>query len=377
MVFFTGFQPFAFQTQRLLAECPWGGGEVTEVSRAAARITEGDFDSWQRGWEWLAGHVREQAERDEAAGNAVTARERYFRAANYYRSSEFFLRPDNPLKLQTWKQMVRCFRRAGDLSDPPFEWIDSPYDGGSTLPGYIARPPSGRGRGTVIYLNGADGTKEESWYLAGKGFTDRDVNFVTIDGPGQGEPLRLHQLYARVDYEAAVSPLVDLVVERGLDPDRIALIGVSLGGYYAGRVAAFEPRFRCIGLHGACFNVHDDCYDHYPHIQPQLQWVTGTFDDAKAPAMLREFDLGAHLPRVQVPVYICHGTQDELVDPEAANKTLAALTNVQDKTLRWWDAEQTGSLHCQVDNPTQAYPELYDWVVDHLQDAPSRPGAST
>ena len=44
LIFFDDFPPFAFQIQRLIAECPAGGGEVTEVSRAVGRMRAGDFD---------------------------------------------------------------------------------------------------------------------------------------------------------------------------------------------------------------------------------------------------------------------------------------------------------------------------------------------
>lgn len=367
-IFFPNFHAFAFQTQRLLAECPAGGGEVTEVSRAVARITDGDFESWREGWQWLADHVSEVAERGREAGHLLSARDGLFRAANYYRSSEFFLPHDDPRKLETWKRMVACFQEAGDMFDPPFEWIRFPYQGGATLPGYLARPGEAEGRlPTVVYLNGADGTKEESWYLSGRGFVDRGVNFVALDGPGQGEPLRIQEVYSRPDYEAAISPVLDQLIGRDdVDPERVALVGISMGGYYAGRIACFEHRFRCFALHGACHSVLEDLYEPYPPIRRQVQWFTGTFDDEKAREVLVGFDLGPHLERVRQPVYICHGTQDELVQPAAAQKTHDGITGAP-RVLRWWGPEETGSSHANVDNPTEAYPELMDWVVDRLR----------
>ena len=40
----------------------------------------------------------------------------------------------------------------------------------------------------LVYLNGADGTKEESWYLGGQPLVARGVAVLCIEGPGQGEP---------------------------------------------------------------------------------------------------------------------------------------------------------------------------------------------
>src|SRR5439155_11897856 len=144
------------------------------------------------------------------------------------------------------------------------------------------------------------------------------------------------------------------------------LVGISMGGYYAGRVAAYEPRIRCTALHGACFSILDDLYEHFPPIRPRLQWVTGTLDDAKARERLREFDLAGHAGRISHPVFVTHGEDDLIVDPAAARKMFDALT-VADRTLRTWPAGGLGgSTHCSIDNPTQAYPELVDWVVEKL-----------
>jgi dienelactone hydrolase len=367
MIFFPDFHAFAFQTQRLLAEIPGGGADVMEIKRATDRMTPGDFESWREGWAWIADHVRERAERNADADHRTSAREGYFRAANYYRSSEFFLPYDDPRKIETWKRMVECFSRAGDLFEPPFEWVGFPYEG-VTLPGYLARPPAAAGPlPTVVYLNGADGTKEESWYLAGQAFVDRGLNFVALDGPGQGEPLRMHQVYSRPDYEAAISPVLDRLVEHpAVDGDRVGLVGISMGGYYAGRIACYEQRFRAFGLHGACNSVLHDLYEHYEPIRRQVQWFTGTFDDAKCREVIEEFDLGPHLERARNPVYICHGTEDVLVRPESAQRTYDGITNAE-RELRWWTPEETGSLHANVDNPSEAYPELADWMVDHLR----------
>ena len=369
MGFFPNNPVFMYQAQRLLAECSPGGGEATEIGWAVDRITEGDFDSWYSGWTWLGDRARVNGEQALASGHRVSAREHLFRAANYYRQANFFLTFDDPHQITTWKKMASNFKEAGNLADPPFEWIASPYESGHTLPGFIVRPNGAKGRlPTIVYLNGADGTKEESWFL-GKGFVDRGANFVTIDGPGQGEPLRLHKLYSRPDYEAAVSPLLDLLMQReDIDLSRVALVGVSMGGYYAGRVACYEPRFRCIVLHGACHNIHDDLYENFPPIRPHLQWVTGTFNDGKARTLLQEFDLGPHLHRIKSPVFVCHGTEDFLVNPTAAEKTFNGLINVSDqnKKLRYFTAEENAGMHVQLNNPTEGYPVVFDWVIDQL-----------
>jgi dienelactone hydrolase len=369
-LFFPESIPFAYQTQRLLCEAPFGGGEVTEVSYALERMTENDFESWYEGWQWLGEIANRDGEEALAAGNNVTARERLLAAVNYYRSAEFFLPPTDERKMATWLQMTGAFKKAGELMDPPFEWITWTDDQGNELVGYLAKPPNASGPlPVVVYLNGADGTKEESWYLGGQPLIDRGVAVCCIEGPGQGEPLRVNETYTRPDYEAAISPLVDLLIERDdIDSDRIGLVGISMGGYYAGRVASYEHRFRCVVLHGACFNLHDDLYEFFPPIQPQMQWIIGTFEDEAARATFKEFDLGEHLGNVKTPIYVTHGADDVIVSPAAAQKTWDALT-LEDKELNIWEEGDTGgSIHCSLDNPTQAYTAIADWLRKRLTD---------
>jgi len=366
-MFFPNSIPFAYQTQRALCEAPFGGGEVTEVSYALERMQEDDFDSWYEGWLWLGELANRDGEAALAAGNTVTARERLFAAANYYRSAEFFLPPDDK-KLAVWRKMTSAFSKAGELMTPAFEWVTWKDDRGVESIGYLAKPPHATGPlPLVVYLNGADGTKEESWYLGGRPLVDRGVAVLCIEGPGQGQPLREQEAYTRPDYEAAISPLMDLLIEReDIAADRIGLVGISMGGYYAGRVACYEHRFKCIALHGTCFNILDDLYDFFPPIQPQLQWITGTFDHEAARAQLKEFDLGDHLGKVKTPIYVTHGADDVIVSPEASRKTWDALT-VDDKELKIWEEDEIGgSIHCSLDNPTQAYPEIADWMRNRL-----------
>jgi dipeptidyl aminopeptidase/acylaminoacyl peptidase len=368
--FFPNSLPFAYQTQRLLCEAPFGGGEVTEVAYAVERMTEDDFESWYDGWNWLGDVAAGDADQSAAARHYVTARERLFAAANYYRSAEFFLAPDDPRKMATWERMVNAFERAGSLFEPSFEWLSwsAPDAPDVEYPGYLVKPRDTSGPvPVVVYLNGADGTKEESWYLGGKPLIDRGIAFLGIEGPGQGAPLRQHDVYTRPDYEAAVSPLLDQLEARDdIDSGRIGLVGISMGGYYAGRIASYEHRFRCVAVHGACFNIHDDLYEYFPPIRPQLEWITGTFGEEAARERLKEFDLGDHVGKIQTPIYVTHGAQDVIISPEAAKKTWERLT-VEDKTLRIWEEEDIGgAIHCSLDNPTQAYPEIADWLADRL-----------
>src|ERR1019366_3667184 len=92
----------------------------------------------------------------------------------------------------------------------------------------------------VVLIPGLDSTKEE-FYLWESAFLERGMATLSLDGPGQGETG--FELNIRPDYEIAVGAVLDAVSHRSeLDLSRVGAVGVSLGGYYVVRAAAFEPR---------------------------------------------------------------------------------------------------------------------------------------
>ena len=95
-----------------------------------------------------------------------------------------------------------------------------------------------------MLFNGLDNCKEMNVLFAGVELAFRGFHTLAIDGPGQGESLRLRNHHARYDYEAAGTPAYEFVAKRkDVDPKRVAIMAYSAGGYYAPRVAAFEKRY--------------------------------------------------------------------------------------------------------------------------------------
>ena len=112
----------------------------------------------------------------------------------------------------------------------------------------------------------------------------RGVSSLVVDQPGTGEALRLQSLPARFDSEHWASRIVDWLESRDdVDPRRIGLEGVSLGGYYCPRAVAFEPRFAC----GVAWGANHDWRDvqkkrlqkegsfPVPHYWEHVRWVWG------------------------------------------------------------------------------------------------------
>ena len=236
---------FDYNLQLALGSAYYGGSDVGEVLATAGRTQDGDFESWYREWYATAERVRGIAEQSAAAGHRVSAREAYLRASAYYFFATNSLdgTSDPSRLLPTWQQHRACFDAAAALWDPPFEKVAIPYEK-TKLVGYVFKADdSGRPRPTLILNNGSDGPISYMWIAVGAAATARGYNAITFDGPGQGEAVWIQHLPFRYDWEHVVTPVVDYLLTRSdVDPERIAISGLSQAGYWVPRAVAFERR---------------------------------------------------------------------------------------------------------------------------------------
>ena len=239
---------FQFGYEIVLGSAYRGYADVGEVLSTAGRIEDGDADGWVREWTATAGRLEADARRAEGDGRRASARGAYLRAANYLSTGLYLIThssaPERHLEL--WKRHRACWDRSVDLAATPVERLQVPYEG-TTLPGYFFRAPDarpGERRPLVVLNNGSDGATPHMGLFGGLAALERGYHAMTFDGPGQQATLFLQGIPFRHDWEAVLTPVVDAMVGRpDVDPDRIALIGVSQAGYWVPRALAFEHRF--------------------------------------------------------------------------------------------------------------------------------------
>jgi dipeptidyl aminopeptidase/acylaminoacyl peptidase len=358
-------EDWSIQTMRLLSEVAVGGADLFECARTAARIGDTDDEEvWQKEWSRTARETEEWGRAELAAGHIATGRKALFRAFSYWRHSEFFLDPSDPRRDEAYRAGTKNFQDAADRTEGVFERIHVPFEG-NVMDGYIMRPDgSGKRRPTVLFLGGADSWAEELIFLGGSEFPERGMNLVVVDTPGRGSSLRFKKIYSRPDYEKPVAAVLDHITERAdVDADRIGLAGVSFGGYYAPRAAAFEPRVKALAAWCGTWSILTDFYEYYPPLQKQLQWLSGSADDAEAREKLAAFTLDGVADKINVPVYVLHGTRDIVMDIKGAQRFVNALT-VKDVTFEVYDG--AGSLHCSYDYLAYAVAKLADWFSDRI-----------
>ncbi|MGV9801011.1 alpha/beta hydrolase family protein [Mycobacterium sp. NPDC003449] len=388
---FSTDESFSYETLRAIAYTPYDGADFGEVAAAVQRVTAGDLESWYDEWYGLAQRTEAIAEQAARGGHGESARCAYLRAANYYRTAEFYLRDDprnDPRVLATWERGVRCFRDALALSAFRSRRVGIPY-AGIELEGYfIAGGEGDEPRPTLLAHGGFDSTVEEMYFTAAAAAVRRGWNCLIFEGPGQGAALRREGLPFRGDWEAVVTPTVDYALALPeVDPSQVALLGMSMGGFLAPRAAAFEHRLAaCVAFDGiydfgaALRQVASSAGDGSPddldsllsrrhELPTNLKWLLsnavwtfGTDRGDELRSMTSGYTMAGIADRITCPTLVCDGEEDEFATTGQAQQLYDALTC--DKELIVFTAAEGAQSHCQMGALTLFHQRAFDWLDD-------------
>lgn len=330
------------------------GVDYNDLVATTARIDT--WRQWLPQWNRTADEQAEFAAGADAEGHRLTAGHAWRRASVNRHFGAFVWMVDLDLAREATLRSVQETRTALARLDPSAQRLEVPLDGGMAFAN-LRRPAMVTPAPYIVLIPGLDSTKEEFFYFE-QSFLDRGMATVSLDGPGQGETGLAVPI--RPDYETAVTPLLDLLAARDdLDHDRAGLVGVSLGGYYAPRVAAFEPRIRALaGISGPfCFG---DMWDDLPPMTRAAFVVRSRAkDDADGHRIASTLDLVGICERITVPALYVTGALDRLIpwrqtERQAARTPAGAFVNFPDGN------------HGASNLPSRARPMIADWMADRL-----------
>jgi dipeptidyl aminopeptidase/acylaminoacyl peptidase len=226
----------------------------------------------------------------------------------------------------------------------------------------------------VVFFDGLDITKELQFLRGVPDLVRRGISCLVLDGPGNGEAIRFHGLPLRYDYEVAGSAALDYLMTRSdVDPERIGVMAISLGGYYASRCAARDLRFKACVAWGAIWNYHETWKKRVEagfrtslSVPGQhIIWVLGVETIEEALNKLEAFQLDGIVQQMRCPFLLTHGAEDEQV-PLANAQALFNAVGSTDKTFRVFTPEEGGAQHCQHDYLTLGTTFIFDWLEEKL-----------
>lgn len=386
---------FEYMTRIALGRAYHRAADAGEVLATVARIKDGDAEAWFGEWCATGRRTAELAATAEAAGHRITARDLHLRAAASLFTATGSLdgTKDPDRRLPVWREHREEWERFCSLSDPVIERVAIPYED-TELVGYVFLPRAAGRRPAVILNNGSDGPVDSMWTQGGAAAVERGYVAITFDGPGQGHALFEQGIPFRPDWEAVIGPVVDVLVARDdVDPDRIALHGISQGGYWVPRAAAFEPRIAAAVADPGVIDVATSWTRHLPgrmiaelergdakRFDRDMHMGTmfspgsrrelafrmrpyGTDDPYEAYRAVREYHLRDVADRITCPILITDpdneqfwpGQSRELADAIGDNATVVRFT-----------AEEGADWHCEPMGPGLRDARVFDWLDEVL-----------
>lgn len=315
-----------------------------------------------------------------ASQAAANGRPRH--ATGYARIAEFFTPPRSVQKTDRYRRYCELFDTA--FADATIVRHEVPY-AGAALPAYslpAAGPPVG---GTVLLHGGFDCLIEEFFpvcqRIAAAGF-----EVIAFEGPGQGGARTVHGLTSDHDWEKPVAAVLD-----HFRLNRVVLVGISMGGYWALRAAGRESRIQ----HVVAWPPVYDWMHRVPSVlrapartmvqhRHVMRWSVRTrarlspilrvvveqvlyMLDSDDPADVAGWFLGmnaVHLGsgRVRQDVLLMCGEHDAFQPPSLTRAQAQALTAARSVTTRLFSRAEQADQHCQMGNLELACQVLTTWL---------------
>jgi len=355
-------------------------GEIEEMcaplQEAAKQPDAAGTKAFRETWVRMADKLCELAKEDESRGRGLSAGDKYNRAAVYYLTAERLQAHGAEGRKALYDTFLKTFAKGTAASWENCERVEIPYEDTHLSALYVrAEDVSGRAP-VLVQVNGLDSTKEMKYRVGLPAMlAKRGISSLIVDQPGTGEALRLHGLTARYDSEAWASKVVDWLEERDdIDPKRIGMEGVSLGGYYCPRAVAFEARFACGVVWGANHDWRDvqkkrlarEGSFPVPHYWEHVRWVWGAKDQDEFMAIAERVHLDGILDRIKVPFLVTHGQKDSQIPLQWAERTYEQLVNSPKRELKVFTEREGGVQHSSFDNSANAGAYIADWVAETL-----------
>jgi dipeptidyl aminopeptidase/acylaminoacyl peptidase len=314
------------------------------------------WEDWLDAWSETAEVHRGLALEAQRAGHRRSAGEAFVRAAVSYHFAKFVWVLDPERNRSATEAAVRALYAAHALLDPTAERVEAPLDGGKVVAN-LRRPPGAGSVPLVVLIPGLDSTKEE-FYAWESVFLDRGMATLSLDGPGQGETGFAMDI--RPDYEVAVAAALDALAGRSeLDLDRVGAAGVSLGGYYAARSAAFEPRIKAVAGVSGPFDMAAG-WDSMPSLtRDAFSHHSGAASDAEARERAGQLNLTGVAELIEQPCLVVTGKRDRVISWEQTKR-------IADEAPRGEFVLYEQGTHVCNNLPFKYRPLVSDWMRGRL-----------
>lgn len=362
------------------------GMSPSQIFYALHDVKDGDVSGWRKGLSRQACLLSVQAKSFLANNQCVAAGQAYLGAAYAYRAAIQYTSPRSQEFCDWAKEMERVFQEGIRLIGVPMRSIEIPY-AGKSLAGYYLEHDD-QPRPVIVMIGGGDTFREDLFYFAGYPGWKRGYNVLMVDLPGQGlMPAR--GLVFQVDMAAPIQAALNwLETHATAKPEKIAIYGVSGGGYFTAQAVAAEKRIKVwiaatpiydIGLVfqreigfamrmpgwavNLAMRLASSINESAAINLDKYAWQFGMMDFKSATeAVLRQAKV-VDYTSIECPSLILVGEGE---GGELQRQAQVVAQNLAERnvpvTLRYFTAEEGADGHCQLNNLRLAHLVIFDWL---------------
>lgn len=394
---------FQFETLRALGYANNGGSDANEIIELCSKIRDRNLDDWSTEWSKAGKRTLTKAKQSELKGDKISARYAFLRASNYLRTAEFFRRED-PKNDEIGEELsysaIEAFHHAMRLDERySFNAFHVLAKNNVEISAYIITPKDQRPRPSIIVNGGFDGTKEESYLAFGVAALERGFNFIAFDGPGQGSIIREKGIAFIPEWNTVITPLVDNILTRKevIIPDKLILIGWSMGGWLAAQAITEEHRFCGAVLNDGVFDFAAGWRKRVPQfiwtlidfgytnlasylVEMSVKREVGkhwaylnalwTFNVSNAASLLKRITQFTLTPdsakNIQTPILILDPENDHLLGGQPV-ELIKRLRDGQNYTHHVFPKDEGAGEHCQMGAMGEQDRVMYGWIFELLQ----------
>lgn len=354
-------------------------GEIVDMCQPIIDVASNGGDAgtpqFMKQWAAYGDKLIALAAEDEARGRMFSASNKLERASLYLLVAERMQGHGAPGRKETYAKARDAFDKSTALGKINRERVEIPL-GKGTMPALYTRAPGNGPHPVVVYCNGLDSCKELLyWSRLPEALARRGISTICVDQPGSGEALRLQDLPVDPHSENWASKAVDWLEQQpDVDPKRIGMTGISLGGHFAPRAVAYEPRFASGAVWGANHNwreVQDkrlkrEGENPVPHYWAHVMWAFGASDMDDFMVKSEDMNLNGHMDRIKVPFLVTHGADDRQISVSYADDLYDQLVNSPRREKVIFTAREGGVEHVGADNMAYGRDCIADWFAETL-----------
>ena len=366
---------FHFETLRNAGYIVSNCADLGEILETVKAISEGDAQSWYTAWQATADRVLALGDHTQ---DSLSKGGAYMRACTYQRMAEFLLPPDDPKRPGSFEKIGSYFFRGLDTLGVGYERITIPYGAGKLRALYFPGPQGVETKPLLVFGGGFDSVLEEYYPNFAEAALKRGYSVLTYEGPGQGHALRKYGLTYTPEWEKPVRAVLDQFLHTHPRPSKIVLIGMSMGGYFAPRAAAFEERIDGVVAYDTCYDFGEVANRivsaaKNPEALKNIgvswaynnaRWTMGTKDLDDTLKACAAYTLAPVADRIRQHVLILEGTEDHFIPLHQTADFEKALVNARSVTTRIFDGPSGGAGHCQPGALTLYHAAVFDWLLD-------------